>query len=83
MKQFVGLTLGVSFGISGAQGAPAVVSFFTANLVCCYFVYARLMRADLELLGPEGQLELVKEGGMASLATFVLSWSTLFTFLHV
>ena len=41
--------------------------------------YARVLKADLEILGPEGQWELIQEGFMPSFGTFLLTWILLHT----
>ncbi len=81
-KVFVGLALGLLFGSLPIIGAGAILSFFTSSLSLTWIVYARVLRADCELLGMEGQIQLLREGLAPGLATFLLVWTVAYNTLH-
>ena len=51
-------------------------------VIMSYIICTRMLRADLDRLGPEGQWLLFQEGLMPSFGTFLLTWTLGFTLLH-
>ena len=79
-KQVVAVAHGVACGLLPLTGMNAIFWFVVLTLVTSWLTYSLLLRADLELIGVEGQLELVKEGLPPAVATFFLTWILVFTF---
>ncbi|KAL3895218.1 MAG: hypothetical protein SGPRY_013572, partial [Prymnesium sp.] len=82
IKQLVGLICGVCFAMIPLLGANAFIIFFSVNLLLSYVTYAMVFRADLDLLGPQKQFDLLTEGFMPSFGTFMLTWTMAYTLLH-
>ena len=81
-KQITSLAAGIGCGLAPVTGVYGLLVWAIAILVTTYLTYSRVMRADLDLLGSDGQVDLMKEGGMASVATFFLSWIVVFTWIQ-
>lgn len=79
VKQLSALVMGVAFGVQAMTGFTAVVTFVVSCGLLVWATFAIVLRADLRLLGLDGQRELLQEGGMSALAMFMLSWSVAFT----
>ena len=77
-KQALALLTGVIFGVSGVMGFVGFISFVALAATSTWATYAIVYRVDREALGMEGQAELVKEGLMPAIATFILSWTFAF-----
>lgn len=82
VKQVIGLLCGVCFGVMPVVGATAITAFIGMAGIVTYIAFSRVLRADLDRLGPEGQWQLVQEGFMPALGTFLLTWTVGYTLLH-
>ena len=82
VKQVVSVVQGVVFGLMPLTGSTALLTYGAVTLLSTFITCSLLLRADLDLLGLDGQLELFKEGGMAAVATFMLAWIVTYTFAH-
>ena len=78
----MGLVCGICFGIMPVVGMYGVLTFGSLNVMLTYFMYTAVLRADLELLGPQGQWALIQEGFMPSVGVFMLTWILFYTLLH-
>ena len=81
VKQIIALACGIVSGSLGMMGMPAFVIYLAISTAGTFLTYALIMRAPLDVLGAEGQLELFKEGGMPAFGTFLLSWILVYTFM--
>ena len=72
VKQICGLAVGITCGIVPVTGVAGFISFASAALFGTWFMYAKVMRVDLDF---EAQLELWKEGSLSATATFILVWT--------
>ena len=79
VKQICGLAVGITCGIVPVTGVAGFISFASAALFGTWFMYAKVMRVDLDF---EAQLELWKEGSLSATATFILVWTALFTIFN-
>ena len=82
IKQLVGLVCGICFGTMPVVGMHGLLTFGSLNVMLTYFMYTAVLRADLELLGPQGQWALIQEGFMPSVGVFMLTWILFYTLLH-
>lgn len=82
VKQCTSLAAGVGCGLTPVTGVYGLLVWAIAILFATFLTYSSVMKADLELLGSEGQVDLMKEGGMAAIATFVLSWTVFYSVAH-
>ena len=69
-------------GVLPITGATAIMAYITTTIAVTWVTYAHILRADLDLLGAEGQVELWKEGLMPAIALFFLTWILTYTFTH-
>jgi hypothetical protein len=63
-------------------GAPAILMFGSLNVMLTYVMYTFVLRADAELLGPQGQWTLIQDGFTPSFGLFMLTWIVSYTLLQ-
>jgi len=61
-------------------GLWPMVYFVTFAATATYVTYAKVLRADLEIMGLDGQIDCFKEGALPALALFFLTWTIVYTF---
>ena len=82
IKQVIGLVCGICFSVAPVLGAPGILMFGSLNVMLSYFTYAVFLRANLELLGPQGQWALIQEGFMPSFGLFMITWIVGYTLVQ-
>jgi len=72
LRQILGVILGVMWGIAPLSGVIGLILFFLINCAIVFVYYNIIQRIDEEKFG--GFTELMKEGLMTSLSTFLVMW---------
>lgn len=80
IRQFIGVVLGLIWGLVAVKGAVGIVLFVALNAALLYVYFSAFQAVDEEEFG--GAWELTKEGFMTSFATFLVIWIILYTGLH-
>lgn len=77
-RQLLALIMGLIWGVIGITGFVGIISFGILNSLAAYSL---AMRSGYEFEADENFLS-VKEGIMATLATFLVSWTVTYTAVH-
>jgi len=74
VKQITGVVTGTCFGVIAFTGIEAFISFLSIAMFATFITYTKVLGADLEALGTEGQMELVKAGFVQAVGCFLAAW---------
>ncbi|CAG7823218.1 unnamed protein product [Allacma fusca] len=80
MRQVLGVTLGLIWGIIPLTGIVGLSLFFIVNAGIIYLYFSGFQKVDEEEYG--GAWELTKEGFMTSFAGFLVIWIIIYSGLH-
>ena len=77
-RQILAIFMGIAWGVLGLKGFVGIISFCVLNSIAAYAI---ANSTGYEFDPDEGFLS-VKEGFMATFATFLVSWITTYTACH-
>ena len=80
MRQFIGVVLGILWGLIPLKGVLGLALFVLINAATIYFYYINFQNVNEEEYG--GAWELTKEGFMTSFAGFLVTWIIIYSGLY-
>eukprot|EP01116_Phalansterium_solitarium_P011539 TRINITY_DN27265_c0_g1_i1.p2 TRINITY_DN27265_c0_g1~~TRINITY_DN27265_c0_g1_i1.p2 ORF type:complete len:128 (-),score=8.20 TRINITY_DN27265_c0_g1_i1:727-1110(-) len=80
-RQFLGLLIGVVWGIIPLEGAAGLFGFAVVNAAITLLYATKFLRVDVEELGSTTS-ELLQEGFMSSFGIFLVSWIFFYNAIH-
>ena len=80
LRGCLGLLLGIVWAVLKMEGQIGLISYVAASSLVIFLYYNTYVEADVQDFG---QFELITSGFMPALAIFVLTWSILYTALHI
>ena len=79
VKQLIAFAYGLVCGVLPITGGGAIVSFFLITIFVTRSTIRFLSRGDPDRFDLEAHIELLKEGAMPAIGTFLLTWTLVFT----
>ena len=80
LRSCLGLIIGIAWAVLKMEGQIGLISYVAASSLVIFLYYNTYVEADVQDFG---QFELITSGFMPALAIFVLTWSILYTALHI
>jgi len=78
-RQIVSVVVGVLFGVVGFTGIVALAAYALMSVAVVHVYLTSILKIDATDYGSDG--DLVKEGFMSGLATFLFLWISVYSFL--